>query len=231
VKCMPSRPLPSDVESLQRLDIEQRAALESARSTLLSRDVEIEKLKIELARLKRMRFGRSSEQLDQTIAQLELSLEELEASAAQVVPILEPAATEKAKPARRPLPESLPRETFVHEARCDCPACGGVLRSFGEDVAEILEYVPSRFKVIRHVRPKFSCTACQQIVQAPAPSRPIARGLAGPGLLAHVLVSKYCECRYRHSQYYAAVRTMQVNFVQSSKNMGFTSVYSVSSSA
>jgi len=102
-------------------------------------------------------------------------------------------------------PESLPRETVVHEAPCDCPACGGALRAFGEDVAEILEYVPARFKVIRHVRPKFSCTACQQIVQAPAPSRPIARGLAGPGLLAHVLVSKYVDHLplNRQSQIYA----------------------------
>jgi transposase len=203
---MPSRPLPTDIESLQRLVVEQRAALEAARSTLLSRDVEIEKLKIELARLKRMQFGRSSEQLDQTIAQLELSLEELEASAAETAPLLntEPAA-EKAKPARRGLPESLPRETVVHEAPCNCPACGGALRAFGEDLAEILEYVPSRFKVIRHVRPKFSCTACQQIVQAPAPTRPIARGLAGPGLLAHVLVSKYVDHLplNRQSQIYA----------------------------
>ena len=203
---MPRCPLPDDIESLKRLVIEQHAALEAARSTLLSRDVEIDKLKIELARLKRMQFGRSSEQLDQTIAQLELSLEELEASAAETVPALdiEPAA-ERPKPVRRALPESLPRETVMHEAPCNCPACGGALRGFGEDVAEILEYVPSRFKVIRHVRPKFSCTACQRIVQAPAPGRPIARGLAGPGLLAHVLVSKYVDHLplNRQSQIYA----------------------------
>jgi transposase len=197
---MPSRPLPTDIESLQRLVIEQRAAL-------LSRDVEIEKLKIELARLKRMQFGRSSEQLDQTIAQLELSLEELEASESE---LLAPSsvsvpAIEKAKPARRALPESLPRETMIHEAPCNCPACGGLLRAMGEDVAEVLEYVPSRFKVIRHVRPKFSCASCQQIVQMPAPERPIARGLAGPGLLAHVLVSKYCDHLplHRQAQIYA----------------------------
>jgi transposase len=203
---MPSRPLPTDIESLQRLVIEQRAALDAARSTLLSRDVEIEKLKIELARLKRMQFGRSSEQLDQSIAQLELSLEELEASASEIaVPLPVARATERSKPARRALPQSLPRETVVHEAPCSCPACGGALRSFGEDVAEILEYVPSRFKVIRHVRPKFSCSSCQHIVQAAAPERPIARGVAGPGLLAHVLVSKYCDHLplYRQSQIYA----------------------------
>src|ERR1700723_1153600 len=198
---MPSRSLPDDIESLQRLVIEQRAAL-------LSRDVEIEKLKIELARLKRMQFGRSSEQLDQTIAQLELSLEELEASESELkVPLVSLPAVEKAKPARRALPESLPRETLVHEAPCNCPACGGLLRAMGEDVAEVLEYIPSRFKVIRHVRPKFSCASCQQIVQAPAPARPIARGLAGPGLLAHVLVSKYCDHLplYRQSEIYERV--------------------------
>jgi transposase len=196
---MPSRSLPDDIESLQRLVIEQRAAL-------LSRDVEIEKLKIELARLKRMQFGRSSEQLDQTIAQLELSIEELEASESELLaPLVSLPTVEKAKPARRPLPESLPRETVVHEAPCNCPACGGSLRAMGEDVAEILEYIPSRFKVIRHVRPKFSCASCQQIVQAPAPERPIARGLAGPGLLAHVLVSKYCDHLplHRQTQIYA----------------------------
>jgi transposase len=197
---MPSRSLPTDIESLQRLVIEQRAAL-------LSRDVEIEKLKIELARLKRMQFGRSSEQLDQTIAQLELSLEELEVSESELlVPLgVSVPAVEKNKPARRALPESLPRETIVHEAPCSCPACGGSLRALGEDVAEVLEYVPSRFKVIRHVRPKFSCASCQQIVQVPAPNRPIARGLAGPGLLAHVLVSKYCDHLplHRQTQIYA----------------------------
>jgi transposase len=197
---MPNRSLPDDIESLQRLVIEQRAAL-------LSRDVEIEKLKIELARLKRMQFGRSSEQLDQTIAQLELSLEELEASESELrAPLgLSVPAVEKTKPARRPLPESLPREIQVHEAPCNCPACGGALRAMGEDVAEVLEYIPSRFKVIRHVRPKFSCASCQQIVQAPAPERPIARGLAGPGLLAHVLVSKYCDHLplHRQTQIYA----------------------------
>ena len=204
---MQSRSLPADIESLQRLVIEQRAALEAARSTLLSRDVEIEKLKIELARLKRMQFGRSSEQLDHSIAQLELSLEELEASQSEVaLPVSSTLPTsETRKPARRPLPESLVRETVVHETPCNCPACGGALRAFGEDVAEILEYVPSRFKVIRHVRPKFSCAMCQQIVQAAAPMRPIARGVAGPGLLAHVLVSKYCDHLplHRQSQIYA----------------------------
>jgi transposase len=92
------------------------------------------------------------------------------------------------------LPEHLPRETHRHEAQVQtCPDCGGALRQFGEDVSEVLEYVPAQFKVLRHVRPKLSCTRCERVVQAAAPSRPIERGLAGPGLLAHVLVSKYAD--------------------------------------
>jgi transposase len=98
------------------------------------------------------------------------------------------------KPARRPLPAELPRETeTITPEQEACPGCGGTLRSLGEDVSETLEYIPARFIVIRTVRPKLSCSCCSQIVQAPAPNRPIDRGLAGPGLLAHVLVSKYAD--------------------------------------
>jgi transposase len=195
---MPHAPLPNDVESLRALVIAQRGALEAAHLTLASRDVEIEKLKIELARLKRLRFGRSSEKLDAQIAQLELTLEELEASERELGPGEVEAATvapqsERTPPVRRPLPEHLPRETQVHAPACTCPECGSPLRPLGEDVSETLEYVPGRFKVVRHVRPKFSCAQCARVVQTLAPSRPIARGLAGPGLLAHVLVSKYCD--------------------------------------
>ena len=106
---------------------------------------------------------------------------------------------------RRALPEHLPREIQTHapkQAKCDC---GGELRKLGEDVSEVLEYVPDHFKVTRHVRTKLSCTKCDCIVQAAAPSRPIERGVAGPGLLAHVLVSKYCDHQplYRQSEIYA----------------------------
>jgi transposase len=111
----------------------------------------------------------------------------------------------KAKPVRRPLPSHLPREDAIHEPACLCPRCGGALRKLGEDVTEELEYVPSHFKVIRHVRPKLSCRSCEAIVQALMPSRPIERGLAGPGLLAHVLVSKYADHLplYRQAEIYA----------------------------
>ncbi|MGA8709492.1 MAG: IS66 family transposase [Steroidobacteraceae bacterium] len=194
-------PLPSDVESLQRLVREQQAQL-------LSRDVLIEQLKLQLARLKKMKFGRSSEQLDAQIAQLEFSLEELEANAAAAVPPKTPAREPANKPARKPLPDHLPREPHLHEpttGSCNCPECGGALRALGEDCSEMLEYVPEHWKVIKHVRPKYSCSACQKIVQAAAPSRPIERSYAGPGLLAHVLISKYCDHLpyYRQSQIYA----------------------------
>jgi transposase len=195
----PNADLPNDVEMLRRLVLEQRAAL-------AARAVEIETLKLQLARLRRMQFGRSSEKLDRTIAQLELQLEELEESASAVWPTPSAAATStKAKPVRRPLPEHLPREDVVHAPACLCPRCGGALRPLGEDVTEVLEYVPARFKVIRHRRPKLSCRACEAVVQAPMLSRPVERGLAGPGLLAHVLVSKYCDHLplYRQAEIYA----------------------------
>ena len=189
--------LPDDVEVLKQIVLEQRARL-------LSNKLQIEQLKLELSKLKRMQFGRSSEQLDEKISQLELTLEELEAREAALPAAVIAALPERVKPVRRPLPESLPRETIVHSSEPLCPECAAQMRVLGEDVAEMLEYVPSHFKVIRHVRPKLSCPKCQKIVQAEAPSRPIARGLAGPGLLAHVLVSKYCDHLplYRQSQIY-----------------------------
>jgi transposase len=192
--------LPDDLESLKQLILEQRALL-------LTRQVEIDKLKVQLARLRRLHFGRSSEQLDHSIAQLELSLEELEASETMLAypARAQASGTPSRGPARRALPQHLPREQIVHTPSCICPECGGELRRLGEDVSEILERVPAQFKVVRHVRVKLSCARCQSIVQAPTPGRPIERGLAGPGLLAHVLMSKYADHLplYRQSQIYA----------------------------
>lgn len=149
-------------------------------------------------------FGKVNRQIEQ----LELRLGELEASRTTEADPREAPTTERTvtRPVRRPLPGHLPREvqTYLpqHEA---CPDCGGELRHFGEDVAEILECVPERIKVIRQVRPKLACARCDRIVQAPAPSRPIERGVAGPGLLAHVLVSKYSDHLplYRQAEIYA----------------------------
>ena len=150
-----------------------------------------------IKKLQRMMFGPKSEKIIVQLEQLELQLEELETARAEmetaadtVVPAQEP----KARPARKPLPDHLPREVVTHVPQGDrCPDCGGALRQFGEDVSEQLEYIPESFKVIRHVRPKFACSGCERVVEAPAPSRPIERGLAGPGLLAHVLVSKFAD--------------------------------------
>src|SRR5579863_465672 len=174
---------------------------------------EIERLRMIIARLQRLQFGRKSEKIQRQLDQLELQLEDLEARTAEEQQQAEQTRPEAASPAstfarkaRRALPEHLPREVQTHEPEHEgCPACGGDLSKLGEDVSEVLEYVPARFKVIRHVRPKLSCTKCDAIVQAEAPSRPIARGLAGPGLLAHVLVSKYADHLplYRQAEIYA----------------------------
>jgi transposase len=191
-----------DIEALRALAVQQHAEL-------LSRDIEIDNLKLLVLKLKRMQFGRKSEKLDRRIGQLELCLEELEAAPAPApVPQVASASVSETagnKPVRRPLPESLPRVTRTHAPKENsCPDCGGKLRPLGEDVSELLEYVPAHFEVIRLVRPKLSCAICERIVQAPAPSRPIDRGLAGPGLLAHVLVSKYADHLplYRQSEIY-----------------------------
>jgi len=189
-------------EELNALDPEALKSLVlMQQSELASQQTEIENLKLLVFKLKRMQFGRSSEKLDRQIDQLELRLEDLEISEAAAEPVpIDPTPTtsttatrqQRRKPARRPLPAALPRETVTltpkHES---CPDCGGKLRGLGADISEMLEYVPARWKVIQTVRPKLSCACCERIVQEPAPSRPIDRGLAGPGLLAHVLVSKF----------------------------------------
>jgi transposase len=181
-----------------------RAMIVAQHDQLLSHRTEIEHLMLLIAKLQRMQFGRKSEKVERQIEQLELKLEELEANRSEQAPPLEqpsPTPRTASKPARRPLPPHLPRELKTHEPEQQCcPECGGTLSKLGEDVSEVLEYIPGSFKVIRHVRPKLSCTACDVIVQAPAPSRPIERGIAGPALLAHVLTSKYCDHLPLHRQ-------------------------------
>ncbi len=227
-----SEPLPEDVESLKRLLLAERAssaanaaALEAAHASIAKRDQDlqvkeaeavhlrawIEKLKLQIAKLKRMQFGRSSERLaaiDGQIQQLGLALEELETSQAQLPPA-KPAGKEgepgKRNRARRPLPENLPRETIVIAPDAVCPTCESPMRRNGEDVTEFLEFIPEHIKVIRQVRPKFACRCCERIAQADAPSRPIEKSIAGPGLLAHVMVSKLLDHLplYRQAEIYA----------------------------
>jgi transposase len=190
------------------------AELQAAKLAVQLTTLEIEKLKFQIAKLRRMQFGRSSERIAAQIEQLELRLEELETGAAgeATTTASENQPTpqrESAKPRRQPLPDHLPRRAIVHEPEsdgaCTCPACGAGMARLGEDVTEVLDYVPGCFQVIRHVRPKYACTACDAITQAPAPSLPTPRGRATPATLAHLLVSKYCDHLplYRQSEIYA----------------------------
>ena len=200
-------------EALRALILTQHQELVTKDEQLLSREREIEHLKLLLSKLHRMQFGRKSEKLARQIEQLELRLEELQSNTDEKAPKPTEASSVPAswgasatKITRRAWPENLPRQMRRHEPKeTVCPQCQGELRKLGEDVSEMLEYVPASFMVIRHVRTKLSCTKCDCIVQAEAPSRPIDRGGAGPGLLAHVLVSKYCDHQplYRQSQIYA----------------------------
>ena len=188
---------------------EQRQTLAEQIKELCSGNEQIEHLKLVIEKLRRRIFGVKSEKIVTQLEQLELHLEELESSQAEMEAAVErvtPAEEPKARSRRKPLPEHLPREVVTHLPHGDCcPDCGGQLRQFGHDVTEQLEYIPESFKVIRHVRPKFACSGCDRVVEAPAPSRPIERGLAGPGLLAHVLVSKFADHLplYRQSEIYA----------------------------
>jgi transposase len=197
---------------------------------LTQRDLEIralrlamEKMKLELTHLRRTRYGRSSEKMDAAQSQLEL----LSAALAPLVPVSclgedaknaagesnvsdldserKKRRTKSTKPAQPGLPEHLPREEVVHSAcgpDCKCGACGTGLQQIGQDISEVLDYEPGSFKVIRHIRPKFACSQCHTVTQAAAPSRPIDRCMAGAGLIAHVMVSKYADhCPlYRQSQ-------------------------------
>ena len=187
---------------------EKRAVVAEARAAAAENEAKshallIEKLKFTIAKLRHAQFGQSAER-GAILEQLELQLADLEADASQaqaqaelaaaaaVASAIKVEAFERKRPARRPLPAHLPRERLVHPAPVACPCCGGAtLRKIGEDVTEMLEHVPASWKVIQHVREKFSCRSCETIAQTPAPSHPIARGRAGPMLLAHILFCKY----------------------------------------
>lgn len=206
--------------SEQALEIERsalgetRQQLETAHNSIKLTALQIEKFKVQLARLRRMKFGQSSERLAHEADQLEFTLEDLEAEHAHTQCVIEGRVPEDAlakdaprKPRRAPLPDHLPRDEVLHTApdADGCSACGGAMGKLGEDVTEVLDYVPGRFRVTRHVRPKLSCNRCDTISQAPAPALPVPRGRSGPGLLAHVVVSKFADHLplYRQSGIYA----------------------------
>ena len=196
-------PLPNDIETLKAMLLAERATRLVMEAEAKARTLLIEQMKFIIAKLRHERFGQSSER-GALLEQLELQLADLEEDASEAEAQAQAAAQaaaasakikvesfERLRPARRPLPAHLPRERVVHPAPSACPCCGGALHKLGEDVTETLELIPRQWKVIQHVREKFSCRSCEAITQPPAPSHPIARGRAGPGLLAHILFSKY----------------------------------------
>jgi transposase len=185
-----------------------------------------QKLEEQLALLRSKRFGKSSEKLKKQIEETELKIEENETllglndedsddhthtdgsgnDTGQGSAAREAKQEGKKRPKRQKLPEHLPREEVILNPGSQCPACGGEsFRKIGDDVSEVLEYVPSSFKVIRYVRPRCTCVNCEQMVQAYAASKPIDKGKAGSGLLAHIVVQKYCNHLplYRQSEIYA----------------------------
>jgi transposase len=194
--------LPGDIALLKAMLIEENRRATEAEARASDLDAEIENLKLQIAKLRHARFGNSSERTSVLLDQLELQLGELverraQETAAQEIAALKAQASGKApprhrsNPVRRPLPDHLPRERVVLPSPQACPCCGGRLRKLGEDVTETLERVPARWKVVQYAREKMTCRSCEAITQPPAPSHPIARGRAGPQLLAEILSGKY----------------------------------------
>jgi transposase len=213
---MSSSIVPDDLESLKRLLAEKDAAIVAERVLRLNAEAEMARvkasassaevliahLKLAIEKLKRELRGSRSERTKKLIDQMELELEELEASATQDEIAAERAARAsgqttvpahiRRKPVRKPFPEHLPRERVIVPGPTTCSCCGSTkLAKLGETITETLESPPRQWKVIQYVREKFTCRACEKISQAPAPFHVIARGHAGPSLLAMILYSKF----------------------------------------
>jgi len=184
--------LPDDTDAL-------KAALIETRAKLVGAEALIEHLQLVIAKMKREMFGPRSERSQRLIDQLELQLEELAAAAGEDDTKVETARVHvqgftRRQATRRNFPADLPRRRVVHPAPTSCPCCGGSKFSkIGEDITETLDVVPRQWFVTEHVREKFSCRSCEKISQPPAPFHAIARGFAGPSLLAMILVDKYAN--------------------------------------
>jgi len=198
---MTTHPAPAaadDIAALRAALAAEQQARREAEARAFGAEAMVAHLKLLIAKLRHEKFGASSERGRKLLDQLELQLEELEAAASEDATRADPAGDQAAgkritrrKPVRGPLPPHLPRERVVIPAPVACPCCGGKLAKLGEDITETLEVIPRRFKVIQTVREKFSCRACDGITQPPAPFHPIARGRAGPELLATILDAKF----------------------------------------
>jgi transposase len=193
--------LPDNIEALKAALLAERSARRESEARASGAEAMVAHLKLMIAKMKRDRFGASSERSRKLLDQLEMQLEELETAAAENEAAAAKASKEetavsgfmRAKPVRGPLPAHLPRERVVVPGPAACPCCGGTLAKLGETITETLESIPRRYKVIQTVREKFSCRSCETITQPPAPFHPIARGRAGPDLLATILHGKFGE--------------------------------------
>ena len=176
-------------QQLHTQNHQYQKALKQEQAKVSALDRHIQMLEQQLAALRRARYGRSSEKLDEHIYQLELMLEDLGVSVSEQrvsEPLSLPDASEdtkshKAPTNRQSLPAHLPREHRHYELNDVCDCCGKALVAFDEDSSELLEYVPASFRVVKQVRPKYCCSCSDKVHQAEAPSRPITRSYAGPG--------------------------------------------------
>src|ERR1700756_534816 len=194
--------LPSDLVAAHAMILAERAARLEAEAKLANARAEaalITYYKLEIEKLRRQLYGTRSERTARLLEQMELQLEELEATATEDELAAEQVAASsqtiqsfhRKRPSRKPFPDHLPRERVVVAAPARCPCCGsGRLSKLGEDIPETLEVVPRQWKVVQTVREKFSCRACETIAQPPAPFHVTPRGFAGPNLLAMILFEK-----------------------------------------
>ena len=199
--------LPDDIDALKRALLAERdraarvaAELAVAQARASDDQALIAHQQLQIAKLTRALYGQHAERSVRLVDQMELAFEELESSATEDELAAERAAAKttnvvaftRKRPARQPFPEHLPRERVVEPGPQTCQCCGGTrLRKLGEDITETLEVIPRQWKVIQHVREKLTCRDCEKISQAPAPFHVIARGWAGPSLLAMILFEKY----------------------------------------
>ena len=209
--------LPSDLAAAHAMIIAERTARLEAEAKLANARAEaalIAYYKLEIEKLRRQLYGTRSERKARLLEQMELQLEELEATATEDELAAERAAAktqtvqsfQRKRPSRKPFPDHLPRERVVIAAPQSCPCCGSLkLSKLGEDITETLEVVPRQWKVIQTVRERFSCRECETITQPAAPFHVTPRGFAGPNLLAMILFEKFGQHQplNRQSERYA----------------------------